>query len=176
VWVVSTTPRPIYLRERPGTHCTGGWVSPRACLDRCEKLAPTGNRSADRPARSHPLYRLSYRAHNSLRGRLNLKRYYYWLKWGTENKRSVGCLVTYWHDRQKISEVDVTVLKGHLRLRVKCKHFSCFYWGVGQGGMRCLKWFRVCATCRVIAGSNPDSVYRFFHCYNLESYEDLHIF
>jgi hypothetical protein len=23
-WVVSTTPRPLYARERPGTHCTGG--------------------------------------------------------------------------------------------------------------------------------------------------------
>jgi hypothetical protein len=24
-WVVSTTPRPLYPRERPGTHCTEGW-------------------------------------------------------------------------------------------------------------------------------------------------------
>jgi hypothetical protein len=31
-WVVSTTPRPLYARERPGTHCTGGWVGPRAGL------------------------------------------------------------------------------------------------------------------------------------------------
>jgi hypothetical protein len=23
-WVVSLTPRPLYPRERPGTHCTGG--------------------------------------------------------------------------------------------------------------------------------------------------------
>jgi hypothetical protein len=23
-WVVSTTPRPLYLRERPGTHYAGG--------------------------------------------------------------------------------------------------------------------------------------------------------
>jgi hypothetical protein len=36
--VVSTTPRPLYPRERPGTHCTGGWVGPRAGLDVCEKL------------------------------------------------------------------------------------------------------------------------------------------
>jgi hypothetical protein len=28
-WVVNATPRPLYPRERPGTHCTGGWVSPR---------------------------------------------------------------------------------------------------------------------------------------------------
>ena len=34
-WVVSTTPRPLYLRERPGTHCTGGWVVSRAGLDGC---------------------------------------------------------------------------------------------------------------------------------------------
>jgi hypothetical protein len=24
-------------RERPGTHCTGGWVGPRASLDECRK-------------------------------------------------------------------------------------------------------------------------------------------
>jgi hypothetical protein len=35
--VVSTTPRPLYPCERPGTHCTGGWVGPRAGLDVCEK-------------------------------------------------------------------------------------------------------------------------------------------
>jgi hypothetical protein len=39
-WVVSTTPRPLYLRETPGTHCTGGWVGPRAGLDVCEKSSP----------------------------------------------------------------------------------------------------------------------------------------
>jgi hypothetical protein len=59
-WVVSTTPRPLYPRERPGTHCTGGWVGPRAGLDVCEKFVPTEIRSPDRPARSQSLYRLSY--------------------------------------------------------------------------------------------------------------------
>jgi hypothetical protein len=39
-WVVSTTPRPPYPRARPGTHCTGGWVGPRASLDVCEKSRP----------------------------------------------------------------------------------------------------------------------------------------
>jgi hypothetical protein len=39
-WVVSTTPRPLCPRERPGTHCTGGWVGPRAGLDMCEKISP----------------------------------------------------------------------------------------------------------------------------------------
>ena len=38
-WGVSVTPRPLFIhRERPGTHCTGGWVGPRASLDRCGKL------------------------------------------------------------------------------------------------------------------------------------------
>ena len=27
-------------RERPGTHCTGGWVGPRTGLDRCGKSRP----------------------------------------------------------------------------------------------------------------------------------------
>jgi hypothetical protein len=39
-WVVSTTPRPLYSRKRPGTHCTGGWVGLRAGLDVCEKSLP----------------------------------------------------------------------------------------------------------------------------------------
>jgi hypothetical protein len=39
-WVVSTTPRPLYPWERPGTHCTGGWVGPRTGLDMCEKSLP----------------------------------------------------------------------------------------------------------------------------------------
>jgi hypothetical protein len=30
----------IYPRERPGTHCTGSWVGPRAGLDRCGKSRP----------------------------------------------------------------------------------------------------------------------------------------
>ena len=46
--------------ERPGTHCIGGWVDPRAGLDGCGKLSPTGIRSPDRPVRSEWLYRLSY--------------------------------------------------------------------------------------------------------------------
>jgi hypothetical protein len=50
-WVVSTTLRPLYPRERPDTYCTGGWVGPRVWT--CAKnLAPTGIRSLNRPARS----------------------------------------------------------------------------------------------------------------------------
>jgi hypothetical protein len=33
-------PAAIYLRERPGTHCTGGWMDPKAGLDRCGKSRP----------------------------------------------------------------------------------------------------------------------------------------
>jgi hypothetical protein len=32
-WVVSTAPRPLYPQEKPGTHCTKGWVGPRVSLD-----------------------------------------------------------------------------------------------------------------------------------------------
>ena len=44
-------PAALYPRERPGTHCIGGWVGPRAGLDKCGKSRPpTGIRSSDRPA------------------------------------------------------------------------------------------------------------------------------
>ena len=33
-------PAAIYPRERPGTRRTGGWVCPRAGLDRCGKSHP----------------------------------------------------------------------------------------------------------------------------------------
>ena len=60
-WVVSTTPRPLYPREIPGTHCTGGWVGPRAGLEGCGKSRPPpGFDTPDRPVRSESLYRLSY--------------------------------------------------------------------------------------------------------------------
>jgi hypothetical protein len=62
-WVVSTTPRPIYPRERPGTHCTGDWVGPRAGLDVCEKSRPHRDSVPDRPSRSQSLCRLSYPTH-----------------------------------------------------------------------------------------------------------------
>jgi len=35
--VVNATPRSLYPRERPDTRCIGGWVGPRAGLDRCGK-------------------------------------------------------------------------------------------------------------------------------------------
>ena len=33
-------PAALYPRERPGTHCTGGWVGPRAGLDKGGKSRP----------------------------------------------------------------------------------------------------------------------------------------
>ena len=42
-------PAALYPRERTDTHCTGGWVGPRAGLDSCGKSRPpTGIRSPDR--------------------------------------------------------------------------------------------------------------------------------
>jgi hypothetical protein len=36
-------PAAFYPRKRPGTHCTGGWVSPTAGLNRCGKSRPHRN-------------------------------------------------------------------------------------------------------------------------------------
>ena len=46
VWTASRLGR-LYLRERPGTHFTGGWVGPVAGLDRGGKSRPAGIRSPD---------------------------------------------------------------------------------------------------------------------------------
>ena len=35
-WVVDATSRLLYPRERPGTHCIGGWVGP----GRVRKISP----------------------------------------------------------------------------------------------------------------------------------------
>jgi len=48
--------RPIYPRERPGFHCIGGWVGPRAGLDGWRKSPPHRDTI---PGHSSP-YRLSY--------------------------------------------------------------------------------------------------------------------
>ena len=63
MWVGGQHHAPAALppQERPGTHCVGGWVGPRAGLDGCGKSSNTGIRSPELPARSESLYRLSYR-------------------------------------------------------------------------------------------------------------------
>jgi hypothetical protein len=48
-------------RERAGI---GGWVDPRAGLERCRKSRPHRYSIPDRPARSQSLYWLSYPAHS----------------------------------------------------------------------------------------------------------------
>jgi hypothetical protein len=39
-WVINATTRQLYLREKSGTHCIGGWIGPRAVLDECGKSRP----------------------------------------------------------------------------------------------------------------------------------------
>jgi hypothetical protein len=65
-WVVSFTPRPLYLRRKsPGTHWVGGWVGPGTGLDGVErrKILPLPGlelRPLGRLARGQLLYRLRY--------------------------------------------------------------------------------------------------------------------
>jgi hypothetical protein len=68
--VVSITPLPRFTpgERTSGTHCTGGWVGPRAGLDteaRGKILCPRQGSNPD-PARSQTLYCLSYPAPNSI--------------------------------------------------------------------------------------------------------------
>jgi len=53
-------PAALHPGKRPGTHCIGGWVGPRAGLDECGKSRSTVIQSPDRPVRSVSLSRLSY--------------------------------------------------------------------------------------------------------------------
>jgi len=47
-------PATLYPRERPGTHCTGGWGGPQGQSGRAENLVPTGIRSRTvQPVDSH---------------------------------------------------------------------------------------------------------------------------
>jgi hypothetical protein len=39
-WMVTARPRPLYPRERPGTHYIGGWVGPGPVWTGAENLAP----------------------------------------------------------------------------------------------------------------------------------------
>ena len=51
--VVNAMPLSLYSRKRPGTHCTGSWVGPRAGLHANGKPTPTGIGCPDRSARSY---------------------------------------------------------------------------------------------------------------------------
>jgi len=53
MWVVNSTPRPLYPWERPSIDRTGNCVVPRAGLDGCGKFRPpSGIRSPDRLGRT----------------------------------------------------------------------------------------------------------------------------
>jgi len=80
--------------ERPGTHCIGSWVRPRASLDGFGKFAATGIRSPDRPARSKLLYRLSHPG----AGRKNYIRKYWRRERNQRNKeRKILKIALFWH-------------------------------------------------------------------------------
>jgi hypothetical protein len=59
--VASPTPRPLYSLQKDPVPIVqeAGWA-PGPVWTAAENLVPTGIRSADRPARSESLYRLSY--------------------------------------------------------------------------------------------------------------------
>jgi hypothetical protein len=73
-WLVSVTSRPHFSpgERTPGTHCTGGWVGPRAGLGteaRGKILLPLPGIETlppGRPACSETLYWLSYPAHKTI--------------------------------------------------------------------------------------------------------------
>ena len=60
-WVFSSTPRPLYPRNRSGTHFARGWVGPRAGLDGRKISSPTGIRFRTVQPVAQSRYRLSYR-------------------------------------------------------------------------------------------------------------------
>jgi len=62
-WGSAPRPDRLYPLERPGTHCTGGWVGPRAVLEGAENRVPTGIRSRTVQPVAQSLFRLSYPAH-----------------------------------------------------------------------------------------------------------------
>ena len=60
-WVVSTTPRPLYSREREQAPIAqeAGWTSELVLMEP-ENIAPTGFRTSDRPTSSESLHRLRH--------------------------------------------------------------------------------------------------------------------
>ena len=63
-WGVSVTHRPLFTPRKDPVPILqeAGWAPGPVWTD-AENFAPTGNRSPDRPVRSHSLYRLRYPAH-----------------------------------------------------------------------------------------------------------------
>ena len=55
----------LYPREKPGTHCAGGWVGLRADLDGAENLAPPEFDPRTVLSIAQSLYRLNYPVHKT---------------------------------------------------------------------------------------------------------------
>jgi len=51
-WSAAHTLAALYPKERPGTHCTGGWVGPRAGLDGRKISSPPGETTILRRVKS----------------------------------------------------------------------------------------------------------------------------
>jgi hypothetical protein len=60
-------PAALYPLERPRTHCTGGWVGPRAGLDSCGKSRPHRDSIPGVSSPNQSLYRLRYPTHHEVR-------------------------------------------------------------------------------------------------------------
>jgi len=58
--VINATPRPLYPRQRPGTHRLGGWAVPKAHLDGCGKYRPHQDSIRAPSSAESVLYRLRY--------------------------------------------------------------------------------------------------------------------
>jgi hypothetical protein len=129
-WVVSVTPRPRFSPwERTpffGTHCTGGWVGPRAGLGTEAReiiLCPCRGSNLDRPIvqpHCQTLYWLCYPADISIRVDDSIKPIMnndiFWKKnWRSPSDVKGYCLVT----RTAIATllVDVTVGRSLIKLK-----------------------------------------------------------
>ena len=59
-------PAALPAGKRPGIHCTGAWVGPRAGLGWCRKSRPHLDSIPGHAARIESLYRLSYHSDHCL--------------------------------------------------------------------------------------------------------------
>jgi hypothetical protein len=111
-WVVSVTPKPRIspVEKTPCTHCTGGWVGPRAGLDTegtGKILSPLPGIEPGfpgLPARCQTLYWLSYPAYhlNSVRVRKVISPLWWWQR---ERSSLYWCLQT----TERVIECDIVV-------------------------------------------------------------------